>query len=354
MSYQFLHVEVYARSASKLSGLKKAKKGAVRESDGNRKNWSARDILAEALREIGACNHVAKPLAPEVLFGDLNLLAVNLETSEPPKGQRKDTPILLAGVASAPWPPGDPRSKQWRLDTVEFLKKTYGDALDTVIGHQDEPHDHIHFYCRNPDFSPVKPLHQGYAAQAKAKAEGVPAPEQTKAYKGAMQGFQDQYFEAVSERFAMARKGPGRERLGRAEWLEVKKDNQTRADRLKNIELIEAETAKKRLEVKKNEQKNEVERTRLREINEILEKNEKNLSGREGLLVEKERVFEAEKSRFQLEKERFYKTIKSIWSRITGLEKREIEPLLSPQDKKELGLGGGASTFKSGIDPRPK
>lgn len=356
MSYQFIHVEVYARSASKLSGLKKAKKGAIRESDGNRKNWSARDVLAEALREVGACNHVKTPLLPEVLLGDLNLLTVDLETSEPPKGQRKDTPILLAGVASAPWPPGDPRSKKWRLDTIDFLKKTYVDDLDTVIGHNDEAHDHLHFYIKSSIFGPVKPLHQGYLAQSKAKAEGASAKEQTRVYKAAMQAFQDEYFAAVSEKFGLARKGPGRQRLGRAEWLEVKNDNRARADRLQKIEISEAEIAQKLQEVEKRAQKNESVIVQLREVKALLEKKDEKISVREGVLLEKEQIFKQEKSLFQLERERFYKTMKSVWSRITGMEKREIEPLLSPDDKKEIGLSmNSAPAFKSGLTaPRTK
>jgi hypothetical protein len=251
--YQFLHVEMYARSASKLAGAKRAKKGVVRQSDGIRKNWTAREILAEALRETNACEHVNAPKPPDVLLGDLQSLADELDHLEPPKGQRKDTPVLMAGVASAPWPPGDPRSKAWREDTVEHLQKKFGDALRVVIGHSDEGYDHLHFYVCAPQLAPVKGLHPGQAARAESAARGDDAKAQIEAYNSAMRAWQDQYSAEVGQRHGQTRIGPKRQRVGRMEWMEQKDAAELHAKTVKQaeaqLEQVEKSVAIKRAEV---------------------------------------------------------------------------------------------------------
>lgn len=243
MGYQFLHVEMYARSASKLAGAKRAKKGAVRESDGIRKNWSAREILAEALREEKACPHVKIPRPPDVLVGDLRALADELDKSEPPKGQRKDTPILLAGVASAPWPPGDLRSAAWREDTVEHLQRKFGKDLRAVVGHSDEQYDHLHFYVCAPGLKPIKSLHPGQAARAESAARDEDAKAQIAAYNAAMKKWQDGYSEEVAKQHGLLRIGPRRQRVTRNEWMEQKRAAELNASRLKeaNDRLARAE-----------------------------------------------------------------------------------------------------------------
>ena len=224
MSYQFMHVELYAPKASKLSGVKRTKKGVVREGDGIRKNWSARQILAEALREPDAHDHVQVPQPPEALLGNLQELADRLDAFVKPKSQRSDSPVLMAGVVSAPWPAGDERSAPWRADTVQQLKKEHGANLEVVIAHNDESYDHLHFYVCTRDFLPIKPIaHAGYKARQAAEAAGEPPKVCAEAYEGAMKGLQDRYFLAVAQAHGMARTGPKRRRLGRMEWIEEKR-----------------------------------------------------------------------------------------------------------------------------------
>lgn len=260
--HQFIHLEVYARSRSKLKGAGRATKGHKREANGKvlvRKTdnpatrgtiaddsggWSARQIVAEALREVGNAPHVARPLAPEELYGDLRSLARDLDALDqrPPVGVRKDSPILLAGMTSAPWPSNDPRSTEWRMDCLVFLKEFFGTNLLCVVGHNDENHttedgmdvgDHIHFYAARPGFGPAKPLQPGFAAREDAKKSGLGAKEQAAAYNTALRHFQDLYFEKVAMRHGLTRIGPGRRRLTRADWVAEKQQAESAAQLLK-------------------------------------------------------------------------------------------------------------------------
>lgn len=362
--YQFMHVEVYAPVASKLTGVKKTAKGGSRQSGGNLKSWNAREVLAEALRELGACDHVSTPQAPEVLLGDLQGLADALDAWVKPKSQRKDSPVMIAGVLSAPWAPGDPRSVDWRKDNLDYLKKTYGDDLDTVIGHSDEPHDHLHFYVRKKDFTPVKSLHVGYAAQIQAEKDGASPKEKDQAYKKAMQALQDDYFAQVGERHALARKGPGRARLGRAEWREVQDDNQARANRVKKIEAGEVDLAKKAIELTAFEhqlakQAEEVERQSqmlaAEKARQVLEKSDlekalKFVEKKELLVMNREQKVVKAESVLQQKMQDFYAKVQGVWSRITGLEKRELEGFLSREDRQAIGVEPKQQPRKSGLD----
>lgn len=301
MGYQFLHVELYARSASKLAGKKRVTKGQVRATDGIRKNWSAAEILAEALREMGCCDHVFAPRPPDALFGDLQALADELNHSEPPKGQRKDTPILLAGVASAPWPPGDPRSKAWREDTVEHLQKKYGGCLRAVIGHSDEDYDHVHFYVCEPGLSPVKGRHPGQAARAQAAAEGADAKGQLQAYNVAMRGWQDQYGQEVAQRHGQTRIGPKRQRVGRMEWMEQKRAAEVLANQVQEVEkrLAEVQQAESVAAMKRQAQAAsiEVQRAELERQRQVVEAKAEKIEAHRVRLVELAKQVDAKDKR---------------------------------------------------------
>lgn len=239
--YQFAHVEMYARSVSKLAGSRRAQAGEKRGRGTG--GWTARQVLAEALRETGACPHVQQPIPPQELFGDLRKLANRLDELErdPPKGQRKDTPVLMAGVLSAPWSPQSPEATAWRMDAVAWLHDQWGERLQAVIAHDDESHDHLHWYVTAPHLASVKGLHPGAAARAKAVSEGASAKEQKAAYTKAMSAWQDSYHAAVAEPHGMARLGPARRRLTRAAWL----DEQRQAEALANTEAKAKQLNKK-------------------------------------------------------------------------------------------------------------
>ena len=73
--------------------------------------------------------------------------------------------------------------------------------------HNDEEHPHLHFYVYSDTEVNAKMLHDGY------KNGSSPT-----AYKKGCEDFQNEYFEQVASRCGLARTGPKRRRLSRAEW----------------------------------------------------------------------------------------------------------------------------------------
>lgn len=203
--YQFGHVEAYAR---------KPQKGA----------WSIRDVAAEAERKREHCMHVEQPQAPIRVFGCSPSEAVEQAEAwgaqaKDAKGRklRSDAPVLLAGVLSYPrqgeeWP-------EFKEMALAWLKSEYGDNLVSVIEHQDEQHPHIHFYAVPKPGQIFNVLHQGRAAAAEAKRKGETKAAQQYAHNNAMRDWQDRLYQAVGREFGLARLGPKRQRLTRAEWV---------------------------------------------------------------------------------------------------------------------------------------
>lgn len=224
--YQFFHVEVYAR-------VSPAKAVARR--------WTVREVFAEAGREFGHHPHVVNPRPPVVVFGsplaDVEaavLAAADNARDAAGRRLRKDTPVLLAGVASFP-ARADRMSladraayEAWEQDTIAWLRGFYGHRLKAVVRHEDEGHDekptylHLHFFVV-PDLDAgerIESVHPGRAAVAVGKASGITERrELNRLYRDAMRRLQDRYHDGVGIRHGLARRGPGRRRLTRAEWL---------------------------------------------------------------------------------------------------------------------------------------
>lgn len=225
MSYQFIHVEAYSRTA----GAGKA---------GGR---SMGNVLDEADRKEGNCPHIdpeklADPdLAPEVLYGysleNVEKIANKwAEQAKDARGHalRKDGHCLLGGIISFPREEGQEAWNSFKTDATKWLKKEYGNSLRSVVEHKDESHPHLHFYCvpeRDKSFSSV---HKGQEAARQAKSNGLKKGEQNLAYKDAMREFQDKFNEDVGQKHGLARIGPGDRRLTREEW----KKEQTQAKSL--------------------------------------------------------------------------------------------------------------------------
>ena len=108
MAYQFIHVELYSKNASK----EKARRN-------KEKTYSASDVAAEQMRMEGHIGHVDLPGPPEIIFGiDPRIVVAEalasfddepkaiVQTKQGPKerANRGDVPIIMAGVAS--WPDG--------------------------------------------------------------------------------------------------------------------------------------------------------------------------------------------------------------------------------------------------------
>ncbi|MBV2179923.1 MAG: plasmid recombination protein [Castellaniella sp.] len=214
MGYQFAHIEGYARK-----GSQQRRNGRMQP-----RKWSVRDIIAEAERELDACRHVENPQPPVLLHGVMPSQAEVMahawaETAADAKGRRLRTDglCLLAGIVSLPnemaddWP-------QFRAATVHWLREQYGKRLRSVVEHTDEEHPHLHFYTVPLEGERFEALHVGRQAAASAAAAGEKKGVQNAAYKAAMQAWQDDFQERVAASFGLARTGPKRERLTRAQW----------------------------------------------------------------------------------------------------------------------------------------
>lgn len=200
--YQYIHAEVYARRAS--------------SNPKNKTEYSIDDIIGEALRDEGHCPQVAVPEAPRYILGSeastrgiLERVKENAAKYRDKMGRkmRADAPVLLAGVASFPRDieQKDPELyKKWESLTVEFLKKEYGDNLRSIVMHNDEAKPHLHFYVYSDTQVNAKELHYGHKKRA--------------GYIDGAKAFQDSYFEKVAIHCGMARIGPKKQRLTRAEW----------------------------------------------------------------------------------------------------------------------------------------
>lgn len=186
--------------------------------DAGRK-WAVRDIIAEASREPQACLHVPSPTPPILLHGptlaELEAEVATIHgrsTDAAGRRLRRDASVLLAGVAS--YRRDGSEYEYWKRATVEWLQLEFGEGLRTVVEHTDEAHPHLHFYAVNSTSGNVKDMHPGFRA-----SKGAPTPkEQRVAYNTAMRAFQDRFWEHVAGPSGLARLGPGRRRLSRAQW----------------------------------------------------------------------------------------------------------------------------------------
>src|SRR5690606_19445904 len=103
--------------------------------------------------------------------------------------------------------------------------------VKAVVERQDETHPHIHFYIVPNEGERVDDIHGGKKAAAIGKAQGQRKGEPNKQYREAMMLRQDTLNAKVASKCGLARLGPGRRRLARAQW----KAEQKQAEILKNV-----------------------------------------------------------------------------------------------------------------------
>ena len=213
MSYQFVHLDAYARVGSSAT-------------KGDRKR-SANEIICEAERVPGFFEgHVENHLRPIILDGfvapsvALAEAEYAAESTKDAKGRklRKDAPIILAGVISCP-PELEYRWKALRDDSVKFLKAHWGERLRSVVEHQDEEHSHIHYYVVPRANERALDLHPGFAAKkAAGSRKDTRSKIQNAAYREAMTNFQNEYQNSVGLWHGLSRLGPRLRRMTRSAW----------------------------------------------------------------------------------------------------------------------------------------
>lgn len=242
--YQFIHVESYSRTPPKAA------------QNTGKAGRSVRYIIDEAIRAEGAHPHIASPEEPVILHGEspevLEKMCENWAASvTDTRGRktRKDALCLLAGVVSAPDAIGLEGWQSFRDDTVDWLKKKYGNCLVSVIEHTDEAHPHIHFYAVPELGKRFETIHQGRAASAEAKAQGLKKGAQNTAYNESMRAYQDEFFTDVAIKHGMARIGPGRRRLSRHEWRQEKQQMEAVSLAMKSADASVADARVKAMDL---------------------------------------------------------------------------------------------------------
>lgn len=262
--FQFVHVQAFSRKA--ITG-KAGSDGVVR---GGRA--SVRGVLAEAAREDGACLHVEAPCPPLVVYGmdPAGVERLHDERCEAGRSEvegskarkiRVDQATLLTVVASYPATvsecaadPAKARDRDaWQARNVAWLESEFGSRLVGVLRHDDEAYPHLHAFILPDDLSmKANPLHPGWAAKQSARTVAESAGMDSKAanvagdraYREAMRGLQDRYWEAVGLPSGLARVGPARRRLTRDAWKAEQAQVAAAATMIGAVELARAEAAK--------------------------------------------------------------------------------------------------------------
>lgn len=219
MSYQFIHIESYAREGSVQ---KNKTTGEVK------KTRSLREITDEAERKPGATPHIEVTQSPKLLYGcmpgeaaDMAQAWADQATDAKGRKYRKDGLALLAGVISLPNDRAD--ADEFFDKSIKWLGKKYGGRLKSVVAHYDETYPHIHFYVVPQKGERFEDIHQGVKSSNEKKAEGKVKGEQNRAYIEAMRAYQDEFSNEVAIGFGLTRLGPKRRRLTRAQWNAEKK-----------------------------------------------------------------------------------------------------------------------------------
>jgi len=213
--YQFIHVESY----SKVSAKKKL------NYNNETKGRNVSDIIGEVTRKHGYCDHVQEPKAPNLLYGvhpeELEALTEDyfnntklINNKGIKRGLRKDSHILLAGVVSLNAELKEEIWDDYKKDAIKWLKEKYGECLKCVVEHTDEANPHLHFYCvQNPgeDFNLLHEGKRAFQEESKKYKKEI-------AFKEAMRGFQEDFYNSVSVKYGLMKTGPKRQRLSNSDY----------------------------------------------------------------------------------------------------------------------------------------
>ena len=203
-SYQFCRIESFSRAGS-----------AKKKSGKQFKNWTASDVIAEAVRDPEHCPHVAEPQKPLVLFGSEEDLRKSLDdyctNTKTAKGRKLRTDSLCLGsfVASYPNKTPGPDYDEWRKKTLEFVHARWGDCLRFAVEHKDESNPHCHFFLvEKPGhefrLDPIKDAHRKATEEARALGKSdkeASLQEKNRRAIEAGEALNLDFFNAVSKHF---------------------------------------------------------------------------------------------------------------------------------------------------------
>lgn len=246
----------------------------ARKANGERA-WTAAEIVAEAERAEGACEHIEAPAPPEIwpgtcrTFGDLYAALDDAANARVPTGKgkrkaklRKDANLLLATVFSLPVETAEALEDPALMEQCRAALKAaaaWEQARVTAEGgefflaafHTDETYLHVHCFSGDRRRGRVNRLHPGMAANdayrarhgalTKQASAGTSSP--AKEYRRAMRDWQDDLHASVFARFGLTRRGPRRQRMTRDEWNALKIAQEEAAsvgERVAAIRAVEA------------------------------------------------------------------------------------------------------------------
>lgn len=272
---QFMHVDSYAR-----------KPGKVALRNGRR---SARDIVAELLREPHASPHITNPQSPQILLGDPARALLNAEQmareAHDSLGRRlrSDAHILAGCVCSYPIPiaklkddPAGPHGlHDWIHRSIQWADAEFGRSqIGAIVLHVDETMPHLHMILTPPmpgvEPSPLR--RAAKAAAAAAKEQKHVRTIERQAYKAEARRLQDSFFRTVSIHLGHTRYGRrGRRRLSPREY---------RVEKSQALALLQA-------------------RQRAAALDELVEKQRNRLAAQSSRLVQREKALAARQRELQ-------------------------------------------------------
>lgn len=320
-SYQFAHIEIYARKPSGLSS-----------SSGRR---TVKQILGEASRLASYCPHIKEIHAPATLEGypieqlehqlekylQQNLAVKNVNGNAQFRQARQDTYVLLTAIYSYPEPVetyNEIVARHFFDACLVFHTNEFG-AVDSAVMHLDESYPHIHVFTFTNN---GKKLHPGHSAKILAIEAGVPARERAHIYKDAMRDFQTRFNREVAEQFDMERDGPKRPRINSKDYKAAKKREQISDEH------------------ERSESENKIKKSKL--LKQRLEDESRAVLDRNRISDQERRY----KSLIEKMEENFITIKKALTSEITDL-KKENSDLLQLVAKLKITEG-------SEIEPKPR
>jgi len=256
---QFGHIQTY--------GLK-----VSRNHKGKGNAWTVGDIAKEASRDPEHSHHVENPQEPVHLHGfkvseleqrmndfvEENRIPVEVKGKIQMRKARADSHTLMTGVYS--WPEhmdhydkmDKERLQNFIDDVIAFHAEEFGEVHCAEL-HLDEEYPHLHVYTMHEK---AKEIHPGHAAKAETYQKGLDdgltkkeaSKEAGKAYRQAMKGFQDRYFEKVGLQNGLERLGPGRTRMSRGEFRKDKANRVKRGDAVRAERRLVDELKQRRID----------------------------------------------------------------------------------------------------------